>query len=517
MIRRIALLTAVLCGFTAPRSLHAQFGGDITIYPPVLYSGLNVITITADEGVSRIRYRSGAGWAELRSGIRTSQFRIVSGPSFKPCSRTATFVVFVPNMSSPVSLDIQAVDCGRNSETFSLDLENLWNVYREDFGNVMVGSTACRTFYVQTSGSDFIIDSLGSPSADFQIRYTGRRPPLRVRPGPYTYNVCFTAKKLGRVKMPIYVFLRRRFPAGGHTTFVVADTAYVNVIPAPASQNKAPDKPRVFVAAPPAIIIPKTPVPVDTPRVIPKVATVTMRPVEVAPPPVARASIASGGDPEPVYSHEFLTDPTPHRVMIMPTARPIDSGKIFLSNYELAGWLAGYGVNDRLSLLAGILYVPRFINHNVVASAGGRYEVYNEGALRGALGTQVNFSETDRSTIVLFSPYAVASLGDDDRRASVTLGYTWRRHFPKDDSTAPFNKQALVLGLGGDYRIGHNWKIAAEAFFLQEADYQPIVMTLRYFTHRFAIDAGLGVDLGIHGESSTAPRVAPVISGTWVW
>jgi|GEM_PF-1077859 len=518
LIRRIVLVVAMLCTIAAPQSLYSQFSRDITVYPPVLYSGLNVITITARQGVSRVLYATRSGWKDLRSGLRTPEFRVISGPSFKQCARTATFTIFVPTMNDPVNLVIRTIDCDNNSETFSLDLENLWNVYREDFGTVTVGATACHTFRVQATGGTFAIDSLGSPSPDFRIRYTGRRPPLSIpTSGIYTYEVCFTATKPGRIRMPIYVFLRRRFPAGGHSTFVVADTAYVNVIPSPTARRApAPARPRTYVAQPPAIIIPKAPV-VEPPRVIPDVSPTALRPVDMAPAPPERPAIASRGEPEPVFSHELLTDPTPHRVVLMPTARPIDSGRIFVSNYELAGWLAGYGVNDRLSLLGGIVYVPRFIRYSLLATAGGRYEVYNEGAVRGALGTQAAFSRTDLSSIVLLSPYAVASVGDDDMRASATLGYTWRRHFPRKEDAAPFNKQAVVLGFGGDYRIGHHWKVAAEAFVLQEADYQPLIMTIRYFDRSFAIDLGLGVDVVAVDGSAAGPPAVPVITGTWVW
>src|SRR5690606_23305629 len=113
----------------APQSLYSQFSRDITVYPPVLYSGLNVITITARQGVSRVLYATRSGWKDLRSGLRTPEFRVISGPSFKQCARTATFTIFVPTMNDPVNLVIRTIDCDNNSETFSLDLENLWNVY----------------------------------------------------------------------------------------------------------------------------------------------------------------------------------------------------------------------------------------------------------------------------------------------------------------------------------------------------------------------------------------------------
>ncbi len=527
-LRRILLLAAILCCYMAPHSLHAQFTRDISVYPPVLYSGLNVITITAQHGISRIMRGTSTGWSDLTSDLKTPLYRIVSGPTFSQCARKATFVVFVYTMNHDINLHIRTIDCRRNTEMITLSLENLWRVYREDFGTVTLGSTACRTFQVSASGGDFVIDSVGSPTPDFRIRYTGRRPPLKMAgAGVYNYDVCFTAAKVGRVRMPIYVFLRRRYPAGGHNTFVVADTAYVHVIPLPGARPESPPPTRppvasgrddrTLVAQPPAIVIPRQSVPVDTPRVIPQATRTDLRTASLQPVSIERPAIENRGTTEPTVSAEILSDPTAHRVVLMPTARSIDSGTIFISNYELAGWLLGYGVNDRLSLLAGALYIPDGSGDNLIATAGGRYQIYRKGFVQGSLGAQANFSRTELSSIVLLAPYATLSLGDDDRRASLMLGYTWRRHTPADSGIAPFNREAMILGLGGDYRIGQHWKLAAETFLLQEAGYQPLILTLRYFDKRFAIDAGLGMDLGILGGRTEGIRVAPVITGTWVF
>jgi hypothetical protein len=315
--------------------------------------------------------------------------------------------------------------------------------------------------------------------------------------------------------MPILVYLRRRYPAGGHTSFIVADTAFVNVVPTATGPRPSPPiavrrrtRPpsSQLIAQPPLIILPP---PKDTVRVIPKVIPSTARAVPLVL-DTLRAVPSTPGEPYAVVAEEELTDPTTHRAILMPTARSIDSGKVFISNYDLVGWLAGYGVNDRLTLLAGFLYLPRFINYNVVATAGGRYELYREGIVRGALGMQANYSRSDVSTIVLLSPYGVVSLGDDDRRVSAALAYTWRHHTPAEGE--PFNRQAAVLAIGGDYRIGHNWKIAAEGYLLESAGTQPLAVALRYFTDRFAIDAGVGL-----GATEGVVRVAPVVAGTWVW
>jgi hypothetical protein len=58
--------------------------------------------------------------------------------------------------------------------------------------------------------------------------------------------------------------------------------------------------------------------------------------------------------------------------------------------------------------------------------------------------------------------------------------------------------------------------VAAEAHLLQGANYQPFGITLRYFTERFAIDAGAGIDLGVAGADRDF-TIAPIVTATWVW
>jgi hypothetical protein len=212
-----------------------------------------------------------------------------------------------------------------------------------------------------------------------------------------------------------------------------------------------------------------------------------------------------------------LVDPTTHRVVVMPTARSVDSGKVFVANYDVAGFLFGFGLSDRLTLLGGFAYVPSFISYNLVATAGGRYEILRQDYLRMAIGAQFNYSRSDASSIVLGAPYLVTSIGDDDQRASLALGYSWRHHTPADSTIDPFNRQAAIVAIGGDYRVARHWKVAAEAYLLEEANYQPLIATLRYFDDHFAIDAGLAIDLAISGPKRDGVGVAPVVSIMWVW
>ncbi len=530
--QRIPTLLLLVALALAPRLLHAQ----ISVYPPVLYSGMNSLTITAPAGLQQVTGYIGGRWQTLHTGLAAPYIKVTSGPIFGRCAKKTSLGIFLLLARPSRMFRLRVVDCDGNIKYFDFSESMDWDVYREQFGNITLGATACHTFTVSARGTTIIIDSVASRSPLFQIRLTGARPPLRLGSGrEYKYDVCFRATKLGFVKMPILVYVRRNFPAGGHTNFIVADTAYVTVVPPrggmPQTPRPAPQvrpKPRVLVAQPKPIIIarpkpkpPRPPVvkvvpPPDTAHRPPPIAVVTPRsvPAEIAPVQPAMPTIADA--PLPTFTEQELTDPTTHRAVLMPTARSVDSGRLFVANYDGAGWMAGYGLDDRTTLLGGFAYVPEFISYNLVLTAGARRELIREDNFRVAAGAQFNFSRTDLSSILLAAPYAVASLGDDDQRLTAGISYTWRHHIPADSMPA-FDKTAIAVGLGGDYRFARHWKAAAETYVIQDASVQPLVLTLRYFDHRFAIDAGVGFDLGLIGPARSGMRVAPVISGTYVW
>jgi hypothetical protein len=509
----LALLVAVGAG-----PLHAR----ITIYPDVLYSGMNVITIKASEGLSRVEWSDRGTWRLMKSGISTAIYRIVAGPIFSSCATSATFTVYVNYVSVPFRLRFRATDCDDDDELFDLSLSTTWNLYREDFGEVEAGKLACHTFTVFTQEGSFRVDSITSPSPLFAIRYTATRPPIRVR-GTYTYQVCITPTRVGFISRPIFVYIRRDQPAGGYTNFVVADTAYVRVVPSRSAPQPRPTPPPKVRPAPPPrpplgemvkpppIII--EPVPKPKPVRIPDIDTVGIREASPVRQHVEHDSVGT----KPPFAElppdtEFVTDPTTFRVLLTPTAKSIGEGDLFLANYDIGGWVFGYGATDRLSLLGGFLFVPGFIDYNLVASAGAKYEFLRDGYFRAAAGGQFSFSQTERSSITVTSPYAVVSLGDDDQRANLLLGYSWRHHTPVAGES--FDRRAALIGAGGDYRIGFNWKLVGELFLIENSDVQPLTITARYFSSSFSVDAGVLVNVN---PSSSGLRVGPVLNGVWVW
>jgi hypothetical protein len=93
---------------------------------------------------------------------------------------------------------------------------------------------------------------------------------------------------------------------------------------------------------------------------------------------------------------------------------------------------------------------------------------------------------------------------------SLTGGYAFKHH---EIPTGNFDTTAVILGLGGDYRLSSNWKIAGELAWMQSVDVVPVIVTARYFTKIWALDVGVAY-LGIVTETGAEPNipVAPVVS-----
>lgn len=513
----------------------------VSLYPRELYGGMNVVTVNASTGVQRLQWYDGRRWIDLRKGQALENLRIVSAPVPKRCARVMKLYLFVPDVTTDAEIELRVVECGGGERRLRLETGELWNVDHQQMGAVRVGQTLCQPFSVRSTGSgSVVVDRVVSPSGSFQLRFPAARPPLRILAGrTYSYQVCFRATEPGTFKMPIHVYIRREQPAGGFTSFIVADTAYVTVVGPPPARRPAattrptrpavrpsrPTPPRVRIN-PPRVIEPVIPAP-PPPRRVPDVGTISARATARAVLPLRTEELRLASDVgEPLPVAPAVIDPTTFRTILVPTARSVGEGRAFVASYDVAGIVAGYGVSDRLTLLVGGVYIPEIVADRAIdVTAGGRYEFHRGDFTRFAGGLQLNYSTTDSSSIALVAPYVVASLGDDDHRASVALAYTVRRHAPV--AGASFERQALVVTLGGDARIAERWKVAGEAYLIEnigqsiatpmepaidDADFAGAAATVRYFGERFAVDVG-----AIVGGGRAGIGVAPVVSFVWVF
>lgn len=494
--------------------LSSSASAQDDIYPTVLYSGVNPITVRSSAGISSIDIRTRDGWRPLVIGRKTREYRVMTTPIFTHCARQATFNVFVERIDLAFAISIRVNNCDGSSDRYSLSLENTWRLFHEDFGTVTLDDRPCHTFIVQSDGGDFIVDGVNSTSRQFSVRFPFRSPPIFINGRQtYRYSVCFTPRRLGRMKVPIEVLIRRSQPVGEYTTYVVADTAYVNVIEPPI-RRPIPEPP-IIIEPPPRPDPPA--LPPSGPAPPPKPPARVSAAVAVAPESlhefVSAAEPTGLPTPDEPDVPEFVYDPTTFRAILSPSARTLEKGKGYVGSYDIAGILAGYGLTDRLTVIGGGLYVPSAFEEIVAVTGGAKYGLVAHDDLRIAAGVQINYSTSEESSIVAAAPYATANYGNVDRSVGLTVGYSWRRHSPSDTTIAPFSKQAALVGITGELRVARHWKIASEAFVIQESEFQPLAVTLRYFDDRYALEAGIATNL----TPDNGLVLLPVITGIWTW
>jgi hypothetical protein len=419
--------------------------------PKVLYPSDNVITITASAGIRRI------------TQLGSSPYLTVEGAGAQDCERQVELRVHLSVAHLNVVESFEVVDCRNERYNVNLRIYNTWNLETKRFGGVPVGERRCVMFKVEPQSGAEILDSVTVDDPRVSLRFFTDLP-YRIRGSQlYQYEVCFTADEPGIYKFPVVTWIRRAQPSGGLTTYPVADTGIV-VVPAP---------------------------------------------LEPVPIPVA--------------------DPTTFRTIAVPNAVIPPKGRAFVGVYDVLGVVAGYSITDNVMLLGGgALPLPDDwggVRGQMfgAASIGVKAGVALSDEIDVALGYQFGASLYDEertrdeveSQITVHAPWGAISYGDDDSRASLTLGYAFKRHVKP---LIEFDENALIVGLGGDYRFANNWKVAGEVAYMQTLGVLPIVATARYFTDTYAIDAGLGfAGFTLGNAAPAAVPVIPLISGVVVF
>jgi hypothetical protein len=403
---------------------------------------------------------------------RGGRHTAIDVPTISGCPTKVDVRVTVGSATTSENVEFTVFDCQGGFSSQTLESREKWTILHEKTGNVEVGRDTCLLCKVQSPDGK-LIDSIVVSDPRFSVRMPSASGPWRVQGGvDFNYQVCYHAARIDTSTEIVRIYLHRDYANGGFSQYVI-------------------EKPVTAIGAPPL------PPP-------PKVVKRTSQPPPLPP----------------------LEDPTTFRNIVMPTAESLARGKWFVGTYDLAGWLAGYGVTDRLMLMGGGAAVPDFISRVVVGTIGAKYDLVNvdisgTDQFMVAAGYQYGYSSTVQSNISASTPFAVLSLGDRSRRLSVAAGYTWKVHTTPSET---FNRNAYVIAIGGDYTIARGWKLAAETYVIESSGVAPLAVTLRYFTDKFAFDAGLGLDLNntitVKGTSSLAGeidnfRVAPLLSAVW--
>lgn len=203
------------------------------IYPTVLYPGDNVLSVKASEGIQNVRV------TPMNRGNSDAITIAGDGPR-EGCERSTSFDVNLSSASSWAGLLVEVEKCDGSVDRHHLTVSTHWILETVLFPDVRAGESICRPFRVRLGygmirgaerGSGIVVESVTSPDDRISFEFPSSFP-ITVRSGStLRYNACFTADEPGVYKIPVIVSVRRDQPSGGYTTYPVADTAVVRVLP----------------------------------------------------------------------------------------------------------------------------------------------------------------------------------------------------------------------------------------------------------------------------------------------
>ena len=455
------IVTGLVVAFLLPLVASAQGGRPsgtppkgTTYYPTEIYPGENIITVTNPAGIETIRARSSAG---LR----------VTVPTIRGCPTSVDVRVVATNPEADELLSFTTYDCTGDFTESSRNLFALdkWTILQTRIGPVAVGAATCADAQVSlVSDETKTVDSIVSDDPAIRIEM----PPKiggtwMARTGrPLAYQICYRPTEAGSRSTRLRIYIRRRQPHKGlNDSLSEKPVSTVAYVPPP------PPEPEIVEAAVPTV------------------------------PPIV--------------------DPTTFRNILMPTAETLPKGRIFVGNYDIAGWLGGYGITDDLMVMGGGAFIPEFIQKVTVVTIGAKFRALTVGPFEASVGAQYGYTSST-TDISAFAPYGVVSLGNRAYRVSLAAGYTWKRHTSELNS---FDENASIVTLGGDVTVKRGWKFAAETYFIEKSGLRPIALTSRWFTDRLAFDLGILIDLegtgGVEGTGTLSGKIkeiraAPLLS-----
>ncbi len=467
---RSLLLCLLLALCAAP--LIAQ---TATVYPPVFYPSENVMTISSPRGIREI------------TAVHSPNVEVEGEGVLEGCPKSHEIRVSADGAGRETRLNLDVTDCDGRRTTISPTFRG-WDLDTIRF-RVELGTEDCQLFRIRNgaggiaglgSGS-IILDSVTSPDERVHINIPTRLPLTIPQGVEFRYEVCYDAQDLGLYQFPVITWMRREVPVGELTTYPVADTGVVRVMP----PNKPPED-QDWIPDPP--------------------------------------------------SH----DPTTFRSVAVPNAITPPKGKFIVGSYDLLGIIVGYAPTDNLMILGGGALPTPDDWGGFKGEGFGAYSLGlkwgteigqaapNRPRLNAALGYQIGRSMFDKeltpeteSQITFHAPYAALSYGTDSARISATFGYIFKNHKtfiedPAGNFIDDYDRKAPMLAIGGDYQFANHWKVAAEVATMKTLGVIPIVATARYFSDNYAIDFGVGyVGLGTDEESAPAIPLLPVLSGVF--
>ncbi|MBC8144249.1 MAG: hypothetical protein H7X80_01620 [bacterium] len=411
-------------------------------------------------GETIVTVTNAAGIERIR--FRSSANVRVTVPTTTGCSTSVDVKVVVDDPVLIENVGFTVYDCTGefSSETLTSDH---WQILHHKIGPLAISRDTCTDASVSVDGTQRkVVDSMISDDPSVRIVMPSKVSGEWAAEGssPLPYRICFSPTIADTHTTQLRLYIKRRFPHKGLTNYMIAKPVTVaGFVPPPPPEPEEPEDPGM--------------------------------------PP--------------------LVDPTTFRNIIMPTAETMSKGKFFAGNYDIAGWIGGYGLTDNLMLLGGGAFIPEFVQKVAVGTLGAKYRALKIGLFEASVGAFGVYSSAE-TNISVFAPFGVLSFGSRAHRISIAGGYTWKNH--STDSTS-FDENATVFAIGGDVTVKRGWKLLAETYFIEKSGLRPIAITSRWFGERLAFDLGFILDLegtkGLQGNGALSGKIeriraAPLLS-----
>jgi hypothetical protein len=200
-----------------------------------------------------------------------------------------------------------------------------------------------------------------------------------------------------------------------------------------------------------------------------------------------------------------LLDPNASRLFFAPTGRTLPKRAGYFANYYLFVPGISYGLSDRLTVSGVVSVVPAADAQ--LAYLSPKFAIVRSPRFNFAMGALwITIPDVDQPG--LGAGYGAATFGTTDNAVTVMAGYPF--------STRHLKTKPIVM-LGAERRLGGRSKGMAELWSVPGTDGVPLLVGLRWFSARLAIDFGVASVLGGRDITSKGLPVVPWLDFALHW
>jgi len=181
-------------------------------------------------------------------------------------------------------------------------------------------------------------------------------------------------------------------------------------------------------------------------------------------------------------------DPNKSMYLFAPSAFPIDSGRAYCRDFCLVFPSYNFAVGDVISLQVGAFWSPGMPLENIPLVASGKYSFVNFKKIKMAAGimyvTIPEIFDEGESFGTGFT-FVTGTVGDRFSHLSGSLGLG----FVQSEGDWEFMERPILV-VAGNSRTTNTTALVGELWLIPEADFVPIMLSVRFFGRKIAVDLG---------------------------